>query len=271
MNKACGLLIVSLICLLQACVAAPARTALDERMDRSLRAGQQAVAQDDWQRADLAFAQAQRLARSVDDEGRWAQASLNRAWIAQRRGEDDRALLQEVITRPAVPEPLKVEALRRQAAAALRHGDPHRAAVMLSTLEKSPAGSLWLGLKARLALAGGEPAQARLFAQAQLAAAVAEAADKPATESANAHRLLARLEIETRQWPAALAHLQQAEAIDRSLQDSEALLQSLKLKAEVHLAMQDTVQAQAEQQRALAIAQAYCARFSPPWTPARCL
>ncbi|MES2684793.1 MAG: hypothetical protein V4650_14840 [Pseudomonadota bacterium] len=268
MNKACGLLVASLIFLLQACAAAPTRTVLDERMDRSLRAGQQAVAQDHWQRADMAFAQAQALARSVDDNGRWAQASLNLAWLAQRRGEDERALLQQVITQPSVPAPLRAEAQQRQAAAALRQGDLPTAAALLAAVEKAPATAQWLGLKARLALALAEPAQARQLAQAQLAAALTEA--RPSVESANAHRLLARLEMQAQQWPAALSHLQQAETLDLELQDSEALLQSLKLKSSVYLALSNAAQAESEQQRVLAIQQAYCARFSPPWSPARC-
>ena len=175
MNKTGCLLAASLLCLLQACAAAPARTALDERMDRSLRAGQQAVAQDNWQRADLAFAQAQALARSVDDNRRWAEASLNRAWIAQRRGADERVLLQAISQQAAVPDALKAEAQQRQAAAALRHGDLAATAALLAALETTPAAASRLGLKARLALARGDLAEARQLAQAQLEAALSEA------------------------------------------------------------------------------------------------
>lgn len=270
MNKTCVRLTVSLICGLQACTTAPLRTALDQRIESTLRTGQQAIGRDDWQRADLAFAQAQGLARSVDDDSRWAQASLNRAWLVQRRGEDDTPLLQQVANQPAVPESLRTEARLRQAASALRRGDLNAATTMLSSLEKHPPTARWLGLNARLALALEASAQARSFAQSQLAAATTEAAGKPSAEAANAHRLLARLDMQIQQWPSALAHLQQAETLDLALQDSEALLQGLALKVSVHLAQLNAVQADAEQQRLVLIQQAYCARFAQPWAPARC-
>ena len=66
-----GFCLAALAIGLAACASQPPGSALDGRIDGALYRGTQAVARDDWRAADAAFAQAQTLALSVEDEHRW--------------------------------------------------------------------------------------------------------------------------------------------------------------------------------------------------------
>lgn len=252
------------LALLQGCAAAGRATPLDARIDNALARGQQAVQRDDWRDADSAFAQAQQLALSVDDRRRWAQASLNRSWITQRRGQPDAALLQQITEDPAVPAALRLQASQRLVASALRQGASSEADALLAALPAEVQNApMTRGLKARLAEAQGQPAQAAAIATSLLTGSV------PLAEQGNAHRLLARLALSRQQWREALGHAQAAETIDSASQDSEALLDSLKLLAQAQAGLGDAATAAALAQRQAAITQAYCARFIE-WGPSRC-
>ena len=220
---------------------------------------------DDWRDADGAFAQAQQLALSVDDRRRWASASLNRSWIAHRRGQPDAALLKEIAETPAVPAALRLQADQRRAASALRLGLTNEAGTLLAALPaEAQQAPMTLGLKARLAEAEGQPERAATVATTLLAGGV------PPAEQANAHRLLARLAVSRQQWSEALGHARASETIDSASQDSEGLLESLKLMAKAHEGLGDASTAAALTRRQAEIAQAYCARFTAPWSPVRC-
>lgn len=260
-----GLCIAAMAIGLAACATQPTRSVLDGRIDGALNRGGQAVARDDWREADAAFAQAQTLALSIEDERRWAQASLNRAWIAHRRGQADAALLQRVADMPGVPQALRDEAALRGIAAALRAGRTDEASSRLAHLgPELSQRPMAVGLAARLAEAKGESARAAELATSLLAQPAGNA------EQANARRLLARQAMAAQRWPIAREHIAAAEALDAKAQDSEGLLDSLELLAGLETAAGDADAATTVRERQARVATAYCARFTAPWAPARC-
>lgn len=249
---------------LASCTTTPAAGPITARIDSALRQGQAAMAADDWQAADQQFARAQTLAVSVDDPTQEAMAALNRAHIAQRRGLPDEATLGRLAETATLPEGLRQQAALRWAAAALRRGDAVTALRRLPTLPPASAlAAQRLGLQARIAEATGDWVSAAELAHRQIAT------NGQPGEAANARRLLARLALLETRWTDALTAAEAGYALDFAAQDSERLIEDLRLLARASEGLGQSSQATLYAARAEAIQQASCSRYRN-WRPGYC-
>jgi len=238
--------------------ASSSRPALEPRLRQQAQeveaAGARRHAQGDYTAAARQFAEATRLHLSLDD-GR--AAARNRLQLAQTQlalGQAQPALDQAAQVRDAE---LQVPTLLLQAQAHLALAQAAAAAAALDRLASlCPAGCEERGrlllLQARLAWAGGDAVQTAQRATAALPLLRARGEER---ETANALRLLAAAQLQTRDAAAALGSARAALAIDRQQALPEKIARDWLLIGDIQRRMAPA-EAPAAYQRARTVAQA---------------
>lgn len=246
-----------LVFALGACASSP-RSATEPRLRQQAQeaeaGGARRYAQGDYPAAARQFAEATRLHLSLDD-GR--AAARNRLQLAQTQlalGQAQPALEQAAQVHD---DELQVPALLLQAQARLALDQADAAATALARLESlCPGGCEQRGrlllLQARLAWAGGDAAQTAQRAAAALPLLRARGEER---EVANALRLLAAAQLQTRDVVAALASAQAALAIDRQQALPEKIARDWLLIGDIQR-LAAPAEAPAAYQRARTVAQA---------------
>lgn len=262
-NRAVVLMLVALV----SCASAPERPMLLQRVDSLQRQGIEAIGRDNWRRADEAFREAARLARSADsrpDEGR---ALINLAWLEARRGQVTSAR-QRLASVPGLAPALAAEANFRQAELLLDANERNAARVLLAETvveAKSPLLVKLELLRIRLAIdsARNEEAAQRLTAL--------KPEKLPQAEQANWYRFRARLQEGAGDLAGALESLQKAYQLDANPPAPLRLVYDLRRQARVLKTLGRGSEAEAIRLRANAVQAAWCAGFDDAeFRPTQC-
>jgi tetratricopeptide (TPR) repeat protein len=249
--------------LLCACAGAPPET-VNARLAQAAdynRGGETALARGDYRRALAQYEAALRIDVSIENAEGIAINSLNLARVHQLLGEDTLAhrRLDALLGGGAVPIPGAYVAAARLRKAVLYQsaGDAAGAAswaAQAAELCKDSACNLYgtlLNLRARIALAAGDPAGALALAGQALAANRGRAARE---EVANSLRLQAEARLRQKAYAAALAPLDEALALDKALGLPDRIELDLRYLAEAHAGAGHAEQAREFRARAASVA-----------------
>ena len=209
----------------------------------------------DYSGAIRRFSEARRLQQSLDDVTAAARNQLNQAHAELALGQAQAALNHAT---EAGDGTLQAQALLVQVQANLALGRQGAASESLARMEKLCTGNCpergsMLVLRARVALAGGNGAQALADAQAALPILKEQHEER---ETANAWRLIASARLALGEFPAALSAAQTALEIDRQLALPEKIARDWLLLGDIQRRGGHIDDAKSAYQRAQSVARA---------------
>jgi tetratricopeptide (TPR) repeat protein len=220
------------------------------------------VKSGDYQNAARQYAEALRIATTLENADSIAGNAINLSIVQQWLGRDSeaRAALDAVLGDPhtAFPERRKIQAELRRSIVELSSGNIGAAAIWAGQAQNRCAGSCEyaasiLNVRAQVELDSGRSAEA---AQLALAAAERSRSSGNAAETANALRTLGRARHAQGQSAAAIEPLKQALELDREIGDPRKILADLADLSRAAEAAGDSAAARDYKERSLAVSRA---------------
>lgn len=217
----------------------------------------------DYPRAARQYAEAMRIAATLENSDAIAANAINLSVVQQWLGRDAeaRAALAAVLDDPYTPfsERRKLQAELRRAILELADGQLGAAAIWAGQAERRCAATSCeyaatiLNVRAQVELDSGRGAEAARLAQA---AAERSRGGADRAENANALRTLGRAHLAQGQAASALEPLRQALALDREIGDPRKILADLAELARAAEAAGDSAGARDYRERSLAVSKA---------------
>jgi tetratricopeptide (TPR) repeat protein len=223
----------------------------------------------DYQNAARQYAEALRIATTLENADAIARNAINLSVVSQWLGRDNdaRAALDAVLadTHTAFPEGRKIQAELRRAIVELGGGNTDAATIWAGQAQQRCAATSCeyaaaiLNVRAQTELDAGRPAQALT-----LATSAAERSGANPVERANALRTLGRARHAQGQHAAAMEPLKQALEIDREMGDPRKILADLADLSRAADAAGDAAAARDYKERGLAVSRAMNGGRSAP-------